>query len=205
MPQLPPANNVLRVVPHFTYNGEHCANVLHYIASGERTPASLTAIGQKYLDVWRNNFRGNVPGDVTLNRVEVSDLSANGVASVDVGGSASDVGMLGQPAMPNNVTCVASLRTALRGRSYRGRVYHIGIGEGDVTGNMVLATRRANLEAGYAALRVLESTNPPITATLCVLSYFSGGTLRGTPLATPVTTVSMDGTVDTQRRRLPGR
>lgn len=180
-------------------------NVLHYQITGARNDEGLRAVGNEWLRKWRDTLRFSVPAAVVLQRLEITDLSANGAASVELGGAAGDSGQLGGVAMPSSVALVISLRTAFRGRSYRGRIYHIGLTETDVDGNQVLNARRVDLEAGYNALKTLQPAGGAASGTLGVLSYYANKAVRGVPLFTPVTTLSIDSYVDTQRRRLPGR
>jgi len=95
--------------------------------------------------------------------------------------------------LPAQNALVATLRTANRGRSYRGRVYESAHNEGD---NQGVGAPSALLVAGVAT-----QWNALLTAlvgsgvSLVVASYHL-------VLATNVTAVSVDGRWDTQRRRL---
>lgn len=112
-------------------------------------------------------------------------------------------------AAPNNVTYTISFKTGLTGRSFRGRNYVPGLPGSKVTGNTIDSATRTGLLAFYSALKALasESTNPWV-----VVSRYSGvdGDGKPIPRVTGVTTnvesvTTFDTTVDSQRRRLPGR
>jgi hypothetical protein len=105
-------------------------------------------------------------------------------------------------AMPNSIASVVSIKTALRGRSYRGRIYHMGIPDAHVTDNLMGTAQVTALQAAYqAAVLLAIAGNPDFR--LGVLSYYNLGNLRGTPVFTPATEVSVDARVDSQRRRMP--
>ena len=95
--------------------------------------------------------------------------------------------------LPNEVAAVVTLRTALAGRSYRGRAYFSGfiVGENSATGSIVaglntaLVTFMTNVQTDLSASGI----------TLAVLS-------RTHLSATPVTLIqTRDSEWDTQRRR----
>jgi hypothetical protein len=102
-------------------------------------------------------------------------------------------GTAGGLALPPQVCLVVSLRTNLRGRSYRGRVY-----QGPWTASNNVAP---GVPAAAAVLDVQEQWQAHLAAlagsgvSLVVASY-----LHAT--ATDVAAVSVDSRWDTQRRRL---
>lgn len=106
-------------------------------------------------------------------------------------------------ALPNNVSYTITKQTALRGRSFRGRNYVVGMTEDAINLNTINPTFRADLLAVWELLRVASVSDG---WTQVVVSRVSGGVERGTGVTTPVTSVTtFDSTVDSQRRRLPGR
>lgn len=111
--------------------------------------------------------------------------------------------------LPNNVTYTISFKTGLTGRSFRGRNYVPGLDINAVTGNQIDATKRTALLDYYTGIRALALES---SVTWVVVSRYSGVDGDGKPIpratgvTTPITSVStFDNTVDSQRRRLPGR
>jgi len=104
--------------------------------------------------------------------------------------------------VPNNVAVVVKWITANRGRSYRGRTYHLGIPQGSVTGSVLTTGYRTSLVQAYSNF-VLLGTTP--TWTLSVASRYSNGQPRTNGVITPINALSINPTVDSQRRRLPER
>lgn len=106
-------------------------------------------------------------------------------------------------ALPSNVSYTITKQTALRGRSFRGRNYVVGMTEDAINVNTINPTFRADLLAVWELLRTAGS---PDGWTQVVVSRQSNLEPRLTGVTTPVTTVTtFDATVDSQRRRLPGR
>jgi len=112
--------------------------------------------------------------------------------------------------LPNNDSYVITFNTAARGRSGRGRNYILGLTTSDqLTANTVTSGFRTGLLAYYTALKALASENG---AEMVVVSRFSGVDADGDPIpraegvARAITSFSTaDTTLDSQRRRLPGR
>jgi hypothetical protein len=114
----------------------------------------------------------------------------------------SQVGTVVSPMMPANVTfCVKGL-TGLAGRSFRSRLYWIGLAETQVLGDYVVA---ADATAIVAAMNTLRTTLNTQGMSPVVVSRQSNGVPRTTGVATNITNYAKtDDRVDTQRRRLIG-
>jgi len=104
--------------------------------------------------------------------------------------------------MPNNAALVMSEHTGLRGRSYRGRIYVGGIAESNSLGNEVLSTLRDAHVTRWSQLIVFVTAPLSPDVVLVVLSYFSAGAVRSSPVATPVTTITANTRIDTMRQRM---
>lgn len=118
----------------------------------------------------------------------------------------------GDEQMPNSVAACMSFRTAQRGRSFRGRNYVTALPNGWVSGNNITPTLGGQLTDAYTAIFAAGADDG---WTPVVVSRYSGYTIvggkkvptpRATGIATPITNHFLtDNTVDSQRRRLPGR
>jgi hypothetical protein len=98
-----------------------------------------------------------------------------------------------------NAALVASLRTNFTGRSFRGRFYLGGLGQGILqdaqNATTVFATDFANTFANFiAGLNTINKT-------LVVVSNYANKVLRITALATEVISIIVDTKLDSQRRR----
>jgi hypothetical protein len=122
--------------------------------------------------------------------------------------SASQAGSISSPGdlLPPQDALVASLRTALKGRSFRGRTYLTGFGEVQQVAGIWQSSALGNVPEGFDWL--LNRYGPSGTSTAfqwSVVSRVNGGIVRPTPVSTPVTSYSLDPVVRTQRRRQLGR
>lgn len=111
--------------------------------------------------------------------------------------------------LPSNVTYTISFRTGLTGRSFRGRNYIPGLSVDSVDNNTIDADTRTGLLAYYSAVKAYASE---YGAPMVVVSRYSGIDADGDPIprvtgvTTPIVSFgTADTTVDSQRRRLPGR
>jgi len=106
--------------------------------------------------------------------------------------------------LPFNCAHCVSFRTANRGRSGRGRNYVMGLSDSEAAASAIQTTR-LNLDVNaYAAL--VGAGTFVAGLQFCVVSRYSGGAPRSVALIQPITSVlSVDATIDSQRRRLPGR
>jgi hypothetical protein len=112
--------------------------------------------------------------------------------------------MGGSTTSPNNVCFCLSFRTGLRGRANRGRNYWFGFGPSQVTNqNYITSAYRANLIALYNRL-LPGGGSIPSGHVWVVLSRQLNHVIQGRHI--PITSVlAVDDTLDSQRKRLPGR
>lgn len=118
-------------------------------------------------------------------------------------------GQAGAP-LPNNSAYVVTFNTTGRGRSGRGRNYIPGLCiTNEVSGNTVSDSFRTGLLSYFNEVKAAASE---LGATMVVVSRFSGVDVNGDPIprtvgvTKPITSFStFDRTLDSQRRRLPGR
>lgn len=106
--------------------------------------------------------------------------------------------------LPNNATFAVQFATALRGRSFRGRNYVPGIpATARGTPNLLTSAFRDDILDAYQTICQAPASDG---WTHVVVSRSSGGVDRAEGVTTPVTAyTAADLTLDSQRRRLPGR
>lgn len=186
----------------YQWDGQICENVLTYKIGIAVDATNLQILTSAAIAWWNSNLKPLVNNNVALIAVKATDLtSSSGPVIEDTTGLAV-LGTGTGTAVPNNVTVAIKLITANRGRSYRGRIYHVGLGTGVVSNNTVaLATRNALKAAWLGALTL--GTAP--VWTMAVGSRYADNAPRVTGLATTVTDISVNQIVDSQRRRLPER
>lgn len=107
--------------------------------------------------------------------------------------------------LPPQCAFVYSLKTALKGRSYRGRFYLPGIPEVLNVGGQCAAASLANMVAvGTQLYTVFGPGGTNTDWQLVVISRWLNHAKRVTPVGTPVESIEFDPTIRTQRRRVLG-
>ena len=134
--------------------------------------------------------------DYTLAEVFVHNLAGVASGEFTLAIIPPQAGNLPNPSLPGNVAFCVSLRTALAGRTTRGRKFFAGMDETLVTGNVLDSDAIGTLVSETNALiNALIDNNTP-------LSIFSKTALTLVPVTTAT---AVDNVVDSQRRRLTGR
>lgn len=201
-----PAQGVMQLEMVFTYLGQVCENVYHVLqGDGATAPtlAEMNALAAAMENFERTTGRLAKNQNATLDHIKVTDLTTQTGPAIERVPSPAIVGADTTTPAPGNVTWVATWHTALRGRSFRGRTYHVGLSLDQVNGNQLSSGTLANFVAQYAAL--LSAVNGVAGCTMGVLSYAHNKFWRDAALFTPITAVTGDNNLDSQRRRLAGR
>lgn len=134
--------------------------------------------------------------DITFHEVFVHNLAGVASGEFTLAITPPDAGDLTEDSEPGNVAFCVTLRTALSGRTTRGRKFFSGLAKGDVVANQFEVSRAGGLVADIQTMIGDLATNG---TPLCIFS----------PTAltlVPVTTATyVDLYTDSQRRRLTGR
>lgn len=198
-----PVPEAVQVEMIYSLNGQTVENVLHFRTADSINTASMTALATNLGLWWSSDLRPFFATTVSLLRIRVTDITNVTGPVVEYGGGLPLVGTGIGTQMPNNVALVITKRTDQRGRSYRGRIYHFGWTEEQNTINVVSPTIVNAVLAAYNELKAFPSGTH--TWNLSVVSRYQNGNWLVEGIATPVTQLTTDGSIDSQRRRLPGR
>jgi len=165
--------------------------------------ALATQIGTSATNAYTTSTIAGLQGNtVRLNRVTVRDVNTANQPEYSAVINATGTGT--SELLPKQISLVATLRTLLAGRSYRGRVYVPGFTEvANSAGGVASATAVANAQSLVDAFRVNMLGDG---YTMGVVSRYADKALRPVPIITDVTAVVVrDATWDNQRRRnIPG-
>ena len=197
-----PLPDTIEVAMRFLYQGEQAVNVYHVQPGVPITLSELEHWGSVFVSWWDGQIAPNVPSTVSLQTISLVDRSTQFGLGIDYSTGLPLPGGASIPALPNNVTIAIRWGTGLKGRSFRGRTFHIGIGETQVSGNILDPGSLAPLLGAYTQLIDTVDTEG---GTLVVASRYQGGAPRTTGVLTPIIGVSIDPTIDSMRKRLPGR
>ena len=197
-----PVPNCYQATMVFTSSGQRVANVYNVLYEGAALEANLTLVASTLAEWWEDELLAFVPNTISLVLIAVNDIAEEHGIGIEYTTGLPLVGSSAQPTLPNNVTLAVKWTTGFRGRSFRGRTYHIGLAENAVVGDTVESTALTFLEGAYASLiTALSSAGFP----LCVASRYTEKAPRDEGIMTPVLASSIDAVVDSQRRRLTGR
>lgn len=195
-----PVSNAAEVVFFIRQDGQELRHVAHFTCT---TPPYTGPELEDLLDrleLWAANWIVTVVTGVVMYAISAKALNVeNGpqrIRAVNFEGQ-----FTGNPE-PNNVTLAVKKITGLAGRSFRGRWYHVGIRENDTAGNTAVPSLITALETLYNQLNTLTGS---FVHHLAVVSRFANGVPRIVGIATEVIDHVADPTLDSQRRRLPGR
>lgn len=197
-----PAPGIWEADVNMLVDGQICQNTLYF--NRNTAPASVPgalALATAIELWWADNYAPLVSSVVRLRDVEVKDLEAQGGPAALVPSTADGDGA--SPMMPNNVTWVVKFTTGSTGRSQRGRNYVVGLMEGSVVNNQINELLADQFVAAY---QVLLGIATDLNLDWCILSRRAGNAERDVGLGFKILAVTYtDLTIDSQRRRLPGR
>lgn len=209
MPFVPVPNTVLAEI-RMTLDGQQVENTLWFEASGALNLIVMGDLAQLLNDWWIANYAPQVSVNLQLIEIVISDQSSASGLQFAFTAAPATIGAVVSDALPNNVSLTVSFRTALRGRSFRGRNYVTGIPESVAAQSHLAGAYVAGWQVAYAQL--LSDVSGVGDFEWVVASRFSGVDVDGDPIprvagvTTPVTSIIVvDDVVDSQRRRLPGR
>lgn len=194
-----PVPGVLQAEYVFRWDNQIVENVHHYKVEGAIDLTAMNALGLFLRSHWDSAIQPGTAANVTLTHIKITDLSTQNGMTINYATGLPLTGLAASPSAPNSVTVCLTKRTALRGRSFRGRTYYVGLTEANVVGNTIDSSTLAFLLTEFNNL----ITGPAMD--MVVVSRFSGNAPRAEGIATPVIGFTSDGFVDSQRRRLPGR
>lgn len=209
MPFVRVPNSAL-VEVRMSLDSQDVENTLWFESGSAPDASDLSVLAGLIEGWWQDFYAPLVTSTLTLREVVATSMDSATGPQVTVTPATGGVGFLEGSPLPNNVSLTVSFRTVNRGRSFRGRNYVVGMTEEQVDSNTATVTTINAWQDAYEAVGAAVSGSG---WTWGVASRFSG--VAGTPplpvprdpgIITPITAVVIvDATVDSQRRRLPGR
>lgn len=187
---------------HFVTNGQNWQFCLNVQKSGSApTTTDLTNIAGIGHSWWTATAKALMNIHSTLVECVATDQTSQGAPqAID---TVNEAGTFNNNAVPIGTPLVVSLRTAKRGRSYRGRLYWSGLNINSVVGPTDYdTTATANIGTAVSTLlaNLTASNYIPIVA-----SRQHNGALTSPAHAEPIVATIVDTHFDSQRRRLFGR
>jgi hypothetical protein len=183
--------------------GQKLENVFYFKRNQDIDQAALQALANAVDSWWYSYLRPYMATDVTMWEVYAKDLTTeNGPTAT----CTTHQGTAGTKSvtihLPASVTMCISLRTGLRGRSYRGRSYTIGMGDTHISGNTIVAGYVSNMVSFWNLLRQGYGVIPA-DWDWSVLSRRQNKQWLANGIATHITlAMAVDSYVDSRRNRL---
>lgn len=209
MPFVPVENTVMAEL-RYTWDNEPVENTLYFRSADAPSAASMLALGNAIITWWGVSLQSSIADVVEFREVYLTDLTTATGPAVTANTGLPLLGSANNEPVPSNVAPCISFRTDMRGRSFRGRNYLIGLPGDSVDSNTINATYLSDMVAAYQDLMALVAS---VDFVWVVVSRYSGSTIvdgkkvptpRTAGIATEVTTVVFtDNIVDSQRGRLP--
>lgn len=199
-----PVNDTVSAEIRMTLDGQKIENTLYFHKVGGWEVPDTTDLGGDLLIWWNTYYRVPLSNRVALREIYLTDLSSEDSFTVTQPAPApAPVGPHDLEPAPNNVCLCVSFRTARRGRSYRGRNYISGFPRDFISSNDLDTAKVEQVITAYEALFPVMSA---WGGEWVVVSRFHDNAPRVMGVHQPILAVVVtDPTVDSQRRRLPGR
>jgi hypothetical protein len=187
MPVSPVIANTMEVRLLWSMSGQGAINVLHGLKVGAVTNSQTLAntLGTAIKAAFTSNLGSHCPAGAGIIRVGTRDLStANQPEFLDTNALVSGTAVT--DALPTSVAVCVTLRTALSGKSFRGRVYLGGFSEADNDpsgiGTQTLATACTSFMTAVSAamtassLTLAVSSRPAEAYTITKFTTHNDGT-----------------------------
>lgn len=199
-----PVNETVQAEVRMLLDDQKIENTLYFHKIGGFDVSAGVALANALLLWWTEEFRVQISNEVALREIYLTELSSiDSWTWTQAAPTPAPVGSQNLPATPSNVALCVSFRTAKRGRSYRGRNYIAGIPRDNVSSNEVSAGAATGLVSAYNSLMDLATD---AGGQWVVVSRYHNNAPRAAGVHQAITSVVIvDRTVDSQRRRLPGR
>lgn len=198
-----PADRTAEVKVMFQTPGGYAQNSFHFIKSTEWSSTDLDDLAHAMEDWVKGSYLPIVSGQVSYTGIVATDLSDSNGPQVELPCTSGCTGGNGSNVLPSNVTVAIKLTTPLRGRSYRGRNFFVGLTEDAVSGDTVASGTVTAIQDAWDSLVGIDAILTG--AALAIVSYCQAGAWLTSAVVTTVTAASVENTVDSQRRRLKGR
>jgi len=187
----------------YTWNAQVCQNVLHFEAAGALSVDNMLELGAHLVTWYDTHMQPLQVIQCSLTSIRLTDMTVEFAPGLDYSTGLPLIGTRTGESLPNNVSLSLTKRTIYRGRSFRGRIYQVGMSETDTQGNNVVVAQANLMIAAWEQLLAFSTTTEAWE--MVVASKFEDGSERTTAVLTPVINITTDYIVDSQRRRLPGR
>ncbi|HEY9758907.1 MAG TPA: hypothetical protein V6C97_27305 [Oculatellaceae cyanobacterium] len=198
-----PTAGAVRTDMQFLLNNQQVHNIFWFSREANWTEAEREALNDALKTWWDTTGKTYFSGQLVLTQITTVNQETASAPSSTLIVSPGIAGTVSGATVPTHTACCATLRTDLRGRSYRGRTYLGGVPSGGLADNLTFTTTFvANV---ITALTALKTAIEALGAVWVVVSKYTNKIPRAAGTKTPITAIAVDTYIDSQRRRLGGR
>lgn len=192
------------VALRFALAGQQVVNTLSFEGTAVWTPTTLEGICGQMENWWNANMAPILSVDLVMTEIYALSLENDSAPSFTFTDVSGNSGQVAEASVANNVAISVTLRTALRGRSYRGRNYIAGIPITAQVDSVHVSTgfRDDVVDAYTALITGVPYSNSSVPV---VVSRQHNKVELSTGVTTPVTSADANTDYDSMRRRLRGR
>jgi hypothetical protein len=186
--------------------GQKLENVFYFKRNADIDAAALQTLANAIDTWWYTYLRPYCVASASMWEVFARDLTSETGPTATCTAHQGTIGTKSRTYdIPASVTMCISLRTAKRGRSYRGRSYTIGMADSYCSGNTIVAGYITNMVSFWNILRNGYGA-VPADWTFSVVSRRQNKQWLTEAVVTPITLcIAVDSNIDNRRTRLTGR
>lgn len=197
-----PTLNTATLVAAYRLGGQRVINTFWLERAAAWTLAECEGAAIAFDSFYTASIQQRLSADIALEQVVVTSQQSTSAPQFIFDVEPPNPGNVVVASLPGNVAMVITLRTALRGRSFRGRLYLAGLPTSIMTGGVFT---QASVDAEITGYETLLTSFGGANNTWVVVSKVQNGVPLGSGVTTPITNITADTSPDSQRRRLPGR
>lgn len=204
---IPGPSDIAKVRITWQQAGHEAQNVFHWQkdAAGAFTFVELDQLIDQVLHAYNLNTNdgplGALADEVVMTKVETVGIGDNTSPGVERSVSLAGHNSTASP-LPPALALLVGLETGFRGKSNRGRLYQIGVGDADVDdGGSVVSAALATWQTKWTNWFGGLADGAVIAGQLVIVSYFHDKLPRSLAVKQNVNSVVVRNVVATQRRR----
>lgn len=188
---------------YITDEGDTFTNGFHFHRTGGWTTTTLGDLLSEVGDAWQESVDNLCTANINLAGCKAVDLSDESGAFADLAYGTPLPGVRSGDAVALHTCMSVTITTIFRGRSYRGRIYHLGLANTDRQDEKHWqGTPAVAVSAGYGTF--VTALQTALTCEFGVVSKQIDGVPRTTGVFTEFQALIGRTKIATQRRRLNG-
>lgn len=195
------ATNTAKACFDFTWKGVGVSICIYFLKATAPSSSDFQDLAFSLRDEFTDNVMPVLSHDVLFNGVTVYDMSSETAPIYTATETTPVAGGVAVDGTSRQVTAVITHRTAVRGRSGRGRTYLPGLSDNDVVDGAVTTDAQTAIQDAWDAF--ITAVETAVSWTFAVVSFYHDGAPRASGVKIQVTSSVVRGYTGTQRRRNP--